>query len=813
MRRRTKLASMPLKEADTRAKLIDPALHFQGWTEDKIRREETAGAIEIVGGIPRHTAKGRVDLTLRIKCSVASQPVAVAIIEAKAERYPPTRGLQQAKAYASAKRLNVPFVYSSNGHQFVEFDSFTGLTHAPRPMSEFPTPDELRARYETGKGFSLDSDAASPLLIPYSKGEVQRRYYQDAAIRAVLEKVASGGTRALLSLATGSGKTFIAVNLLKRIADAGQLRRALFVCDRDELRRQALGAFQSEFGSDAAAATAGNPEKNARVLIATYQTLGVDTDESDASFLRTHYPENYFSHIIIDECHRSAWGKWSEVLTRNPDAVQVGLTATPREFVYTENTSASLEDKNITADNLRYFGEPVYEYSIGQGIEDGFLAAMEIIRNDIFINLQDEPERQTGVDKSDLAGRILRDAVTGEEVGVHEAAEKYEAGSFESRLMIPKRVSEMCNSLFQYLVSSGEPEQKTIIFCARDTHADNVANEMNNLYAAWCQQNGRPLVQDYAFKCTAAGGKEYLADIRGSTRHHFIASTVDLLTTGVDVPPVSNIVFFKYVSSPIAFYQMVGRGTRIHIPTNKLMFKVYDYTNATRLFGEEFKRKFTDPKSGDEIKIREEPRERNIVVEGMDVRISAAGTYILTTNDEGEAVPVTLEEYKQKLAAKLVEDVPSIDDFRVTWVEPDERKEMLGQLPDSGRSPLVIRKLSDMDEYDLFDVIAEIGYGQAPRTMVERAEAFRYKHRDWLEYIQEAPANVIRAIASQFAKGGTDNLENPQIFSTPEVEQAGGVAALRQYGDPGEAYYTSSISSRTSYRDLRLAQKAVSQST
>ena len=332
---------MALSEADTRAKLIDPALHARGWTENLIRREETAGAIEIIGGTPRKQAKGRVDYALRVTSSLGPQPVAVALIEAKAEQYPPTHGLEQAKLYASASRLNVPFVYSSNGHQFVEYDRFSGLTQAPLPMSEFPTPDDLKARYEEKKGFSLESEAAKPLVTPYAKGEAQRRYYQDAAIRAVLEKIAGGGKRALLGLATGSGKTFIAVNLLKRISDARQLRRALFICDRDELRTQGLAAFAHEFGNDAAPASANNAQKNARVVIATYQTLGVDRDDSDASFLTRNYPENYFSHIIIDECHRSAWGKWSQVLTRNSDAVQIGLTATPRSFQYVDNNEAS----------------------------------------------------------------------------------------------------------------------------------------------------------------------------------------------------------------------------------------------------------------------------------------------------------------------------------------------------------------------------------------------------------------------------------------------------------------------------------------
>jgi type I restriction enzyme R subunit len=243
---------MGMNESDTRAKLIDPAIHVRGWTEDLIRREETAGAIEIINGKVRKRARGRIDYTLRIKINPDTQPVAVALIEAKAEHLPPTHGLEQAKVYASSKRFNVPFVFSSNGHLFVEFDRFTGLTSSPRPLDEFPTPTDLRMRYEQYMGFNLADPAARPLLTRYSGGEATRRYYQDAAIRAALEKLARGERRALLSLATGAGKTFIAVNLLRRIADAGQLRRALFICDRDELRSQAAGAFQNMFGSDAA---------------------------------------------------------------------------------------------------------------------------------------------------------------------------------------------------------------------------------------------------------------------------------------------------------------------------------------------------------------------------------------------------------------------------------------------------------------------------------------------------------------------------------------------------------------------------------
>ena len=573
---------MTLNESDTRAKLIDPALHECGWTEDLIKREETAGAIVIDGGKALKQAKGRVDYVLRVKVSSEAQPVAVALIEAKAENLPPNHGLEQAKLYAYSKRLNVPYVFSSNGHMFVEFDSYTQITSTAKKIKNFPSPAELRERYEEKHSFKLDSEAAKPLLMKYSGGEATRRYYQDAAIRAVFEKIAKGEKRALLALATGSGKTFIAVNILKRIADAGQLKRALFVCDRDELRSQGLGAFQIVFGNNAASAINGNPEKNARIIVATYQTLNVDTDDADASFLVKNYPENYFSHIVIDECHRSAWGKWSQVLTRNPDAIQIGLTATPRQIDFSERTKETQADAQVSADNIKYFGEPVYEYDMAQGIEDGYLAACEIQKGRV--NLDD-----TGLTVDDIIARQPKDANTGLPLSVAEIRTKYDKTDYEAKLLLPDRVLAMCQDLFNYFLETGGPEQKSIIFCARDRHADDVAATMNNLYTAWCTKNNQPHLESYAFKCTAANsGSDYLADLRGGSRHHFIAATVDLLSTGVDVPCVRNIVFFKYVKSPIAFYQMVGRGTRIDAPSGKLMFRVYDYTNATRLFGKDF---------------------------------------------------------------------------------------------------------------------------------------------------------------------------------------------------------------------------------
>ncbi|MCX6998513.1 MAG: DEAD/DEAH box helicase family protein [Kiritimatiellaeota bacterium] len=869
---------MGLGESDTRAKLIDPALHARGWTEDLIRREETAGAIEIVDGKPRKRAKGRTDYTLRVKVSDIAQPVALAIFEAKAEDFPPGHGLEQGKCYATCKRFDVRFVFASNGHLFVEFDRFSGKTSDPKPLTELPTPTDLRARYEQGMGFALDSPAARPLLMRYVGGEATRRYYQDAAIRAVLEKLAIGSKRALLTLATGSGKTFIAVHLLKRIADAGHLRRALFICDRDELRSQGLGAFQNVFGNDVAEAyrdaDGTNHARNARIHIATYQTLDVDTESGTANFLTTFYPENYFSHIVIDECHRSAWGKWSQVLIRNPDAVQIGLTATPRKLEIAEKSKEAEADLQLTADNIKHFGEPVYEYDMAQGIEDGYLAACEIQRFDL--SAEGKDEKREGLVREDLRGKKLTDATTGQLIGLDKAHPHYTATNMDDILRSPERVAVMTSQLFAHLLTTGGPEQKTIIFCARDQHADRVANALNNLYADWCARGGSPSpatgmnprwegrrprrlnketdggdavppnrdgftpgwspspatesaewtartpslpsssiqggspspataggtpstvsssdggdavppkkrCEPYAFKCTASvGGADYIADLRGASRSHFIATTVDLLTTGVDVPCVRNIVFFKYVRSPIAFYQMIGRGTRLDAPTGKLMFRVYDFTDATRLFGDEFKSKWQPPKR--EGPQPPPPPEPIIQVEGLKVEVSDAGRYIVTQVD-GKAMPITVEEYKERLAAQLVAEAPTLDTFRAAWIEPWQRQHLIGKLPDAGRSALLVQQLENMSDFDLYDVLAEVGYGLAPRTRVERSAAFGYKNAAWLASLPPTAAATLKAMAAQFTRAGTDSLENPEIFQTPEVRNAGGLAALRALGQPAD---------------------------
>lgn len=462
---------MSRDERQTREELIDPKLHARGWTEALITRERTAGGVDIIDGKPVKR-QGRTDYLLCLPAAPGQRPLKVALIEAKDENTLPELAIGQARRDG---RLHfVPFVFSTNGHQFVEYAEDTGRITRPRPLEEIPTPEELKKRFEDQSKLKLEGEAARALFERCKGGEAAVRYYQDAAVRAALLKIATGGKRVLLSLATGTGKTIIAAQLLHKLNATGQLRRALFVVDRDELRVQGMAKVHAVFGDDAQIVSTREARLNARVLIASYQTLNVTAEDDEPRFWKEHYPPGFFSHIVIDECHRSAWGRWSIILTDNPHAVHIGLTATPRIVVGGKPESqARHDDEAVTNHNLDYFGEPVYEYPLAQGQEDGYLAACEIIQRVVDLDQQE-------ITRKDIEARTATDAMTGKAVDPAELQERYNAREYETKLMLPDRVRAMCEDLFEFLKETGGPHQKTIIFCARDTHATAVATELNN---------------------------------------------------------------------------------------------------------------------------------------------------------------------------------------------------------------------------------------------------------------------------------------------------------------------------------------------
>jgi len=445
---------MSYNEAETRFHLIDPVLRDKGYADPQRIKLETPAPVEPTGSKGRRRkGAGRTDYLLCVQIGDMPKPLPVAVLEAKKETEDPLKGMQQAKGYADCKRFDVKYVFSTNGHRYGEFDYVTSLQSGPFPFPDFPSHPELCSRYAIDSGINIHQPEAKMLFMADSPAWSQSRYYQDAAIRAAFEKIIrcrqyNEPARILLSLATGSGKTIIATNLLWRLHEAEQLPKpVLFLCDRDELREQAYSKLKAAFGDNVRIVKnvgGENAAKNARIHIATYQTMGLDDEEEDfASFLSIHYGEDAFSVIIIDECHRSAWGRWSEVLKRNPNAIHIGLTATPRQLH--ESKKATAEDKEITANNLKYFGEPVYEYTLIQAQEDGYLAACEIVKRKADI------DNRVFTREEVLAAKPI-DLKTGEPVSEeYLTKDEYTGKDFDDELFVELRTPAMCKDLFKQL--------------------------------------------------------------------------------------------------------------------------------------------------------------------------------------------------------------------------------------------------------------------------------------------------------------------------------------------------------------------------
>jgi type I restriction enzyme R subunit len=813
---------MTYNEEETRFHLIDPVLRRKGYDDPQRIKLETPAPVEPTGPKGRRSKRnGRSDYLLCVQVGDMPKPLPVAVLEAKRSNADPLKGMEQAKGYADCARFDVQYVFASNGHLYGDFDKPSGIQTGPHPLEDFPPHPDLCTRYAKDKGIDLNSPEAALLFQADSPAWSVTRYYQDAAIRAAFEKIilarqAGHAPRVLLTLATGAGKTIIATNLLWRMAQAGLLPKpALFLCDRDELREQAYSKLKAAFGGNARiveTVRGQNAAANARIHIATYQTLGIDGEEDTArpepvegqvstrstrtvntSFLTDHYGEDAFSVIIIDECHRSAWGKWSQVLTRNPSAIHIGLTATPRKLEQPKRSKPSkaheeavATDDAITAHNVEYFGEPVYEYTLAQAQEDGYLAACEIIKRKADIDAR-------VFTREDILKAGVRDIKTGKPLTEDDLSKaEYTGKDFDDELFIDLRTPKMCADLFQLLCENGGPEQKVIIFCTRDLHADRVAMQMNNLYARWCKENGKTRKDDYAFKCTAAGGADKIESMRGSGERAFIACTVDLLEAGVDIERLNAVVFFRYLQSAIKFYQMVGRGTRIHEETQKYKFWLYDYTGVTELFGTEF---ITPPprpgsgggqEGGDEGGGEGEGSASPVpVIGGHKVIINAQGRFILA-NRNGVATPIPVDEYRREVMARVLAEAHNLDDFRALWVEAKKRRQLIDHLLGEHLSPEVIRDAEQMNDFDLYDFFGKHGYHARALTRPQRGAEYLNAHAAWFASMDDNAAIVLTGLGRQFALDGTEALESSALWDVPEIKLAGGIHALRSMGAPAQ---------------------------
>lgn len=787
---------MSYNEQETRFYLIDPVLREKGYNDHQWLKMETPAPVEPTGPKGcRRRGSGRTDYLLCVQVGDMPKPLPVCVLEAKKENEDPLKGMQQAKRYADCQRFEVKYVFSTNGHLYGEFEFFTNLQGGPFPFADFPPHPDLTARYARDTGIDITRPEAAMLFQADSPAWSLTRYYQDAAIRAAFEKIIrcrlqGEPARVLLTLATGSGKTIIATNLLWRLGQAGQLPKpALFLCDRDELREQAYDKLSAAFGGNARIVKTergGNAAANARIHIATYQTLGLDDeDEGFASFLSEHYGEDAFSVIIIDECHRSGWGKWKVVLERNPNAIHIGLTATPRKLIEKAD-NAEDATKGITADNYRYFGEPVYEYTLIQAQDDGYLAACEIIKRKADIDKRvftKEEILKAGV-KDIRTGRPLTEADL--------TKDKYTGKDFDDELFIELRTPAMCEDLFALLCANGGPEQKVIIFCTREIHADRVAMRMNNLYARWCNEKGQTPKDHYAFKCMGGpnNGADMIEPMRGSGERAFIACTVDLLEAGVDIERLNAVVFFRYLQSPIKFYQMVGRGTRIHEQTQKYKFWLYDYTDVTNLFGTDFITKPPRPPGGGggggiDGPDPPPPPEPPSVAEmgGPYVTVTPQGRFILTSRD-GRDTPIPVDEYRREVIQRVLSEARNLDQFRQLWIETQKRRQLIDHLLGDNFSPEVIREIDQMTDFDLYDFFGHHGYHARALKRTERGNLYISGNAGWFGSMDAKAAIVLKGLGHQFSQGGTDALETPALWDVPEIKLAGGLTALRHLGQP-----------------------------
>ena len=631
---------MAYNEAETRYHLIDPILRNKGYLEWRIKLETPAPVKPVGNKGRRRSGPGRTDYLLCVQMGNMPKPLPVAVIEAKAETEDPLKGMQQAKGYADCKRFHVQYVFATNGHRYGEFDKTSQMPNGPFPFPDFPTHDELTARYATDTGVDIAKPESAILFMADSSAYTKPRYYQDAA------------------------------------------------------------------------------------------------------------------------------------------TIQIGLTATPRQLRESQHQTSI--DAEITANNVAYFGEPVYEYTLIQAQDDGYLAACEIVR------LKPSVDWKTFTRQDVLAAKP-KNARTGLPVAADDVKPKYNAPHFDDDLLIPERIAAMCNDLFHRLCANGGPEQKVIIFCTRDLHADRVAMQMQRMYAIWCKEKGATPKEHYAFKCTAEGGSDLIEIMRGSGERCFIACTVDLLATGVDIERLNAVVFFRYLQSSITFYQMVGRGTRIDEPTKKYKFWLYDYTGVTELFGTDF---ITKPPrirklGGGGEEGPEPPEEPPTIVEisGQPVEITPQGHFILMRR-EGRDVPVPVEEYRQEMIRRVLAEAHTLNDFRDLWIETQKRRQFVDHLIGEHYSPEVIRELSGLVDCDYYDLLAHYGYRTAALKRHEREAAYMGKHAPWFASVDEKAAIVLRGLGHQFGVGGTDALESELLWEVPEIKRVGGLVALKALGKP-----------------------------
>ncbi|HPS73078.1 MAG TPA: DEAD/DEAH box helicase family protein [Bacteroidales bacterium] len=780
-----------LSERDVCTKFITPAIVKAGWDCDRQVLEEvsfTDGKIYVRGKLTARGARKRADYILYQKPNIP-----IAIIEAKDNNHSIRSGIQQALDYAQV--LDIPCVFSSNGDGFLFHDRTAEGRNIETelPLDCFPSPEELWQRYKKYKGIATSNEESIATQDYYFDGSGRRpRYYQQIAINRTVEAISKGQSRILLVMATGTGKTYAAFQIVYRLWKAGVKKRILFLADRNALIDQARRGDFKYFRDKMTTVKNRQVDKSFEIYLSLYQGLTGSEDEKN---IYKQFSRDFFDLIVIDECHRGSArddSAWHEILNYFNKATHIGLTATPRE---TNEIS-----------NIEYFGDPIYTYSLKQGIDDGFLAPYRVIR--VGLNVDYEGWRPDD-GKTDKEGDLVEDRV-------------YNTKDYDRNLVIDERTSTVAKKVSEFL-KGYDRFAKTIVFCVDIDHAERMRS-------ALAKENADLVGENYKYCMQITGdndeGKRELDNFTDpEQRYPVIATTSELMTTGIDAQTCKVIVLDANIASMTKFKQIIGRGTRINEEYDKKYFTILDFRNATDLFadkdfdGEPISVKpvsaetdltdiieegnlvfepLTDYVTDEEI-IFEDPTIRDpgiqlsITEPRKKVYVNGVDVSVLVTREQyfdqhGKPITTSLKDHTRGI---IRGQYASLDDFLKKWNSTDRKTAILEELQQQG---VLVEALDEAvgRDLDLFDLICHIAYDQPPLTRKERAN--NVIKRNYFAQYGEKARRVLEALLDKYAEEGISDIENMEILKVRPLTDFGSpLEIINEFG--GKANYLDAVTS------------------
>ena len=754
-----------MTEEDIKLQYITPALTSK-WERQKITMETqiTDGKISLKGNLAVRQPGKRVDYLLYLS---ANNPIAV--VEAKDNNHQVSAGLQQAMDYA--KMLDLPFAFSSNGDGFAEHDFLTGAERQ-FGMDEFPTEAELSDRYKRESGLTPTQEAA--MAQPYfsSQATYPPRYYQRIAINRTVDAIARGQKRLLLVMATGTGKTYTAFQIVYRLLKSETVHKVLYLADRNMLVDQSIEQDFAPLQKTIHKVNVKKDQKNTvtsyEVYFSLYQQLVGDDDQEHFSEL---FAPDFFDLIIVDECHRGSAkeeSRWRRVLEYFSDAVQIGMTATPKETKYISN--------------LSYFGEPVYTYSLKEGIEDGFLAPFKVIN--IMTNIGEGWRPQKG--QLDIYGNEIPDRI-------------YTNSDYDYNIIIEDRIREVAQEITRYLKST-DRMARTIVFCATEDAALRMRDMLAQLNQDMVKRN-----PDYVVRITGSDeiGKSKLDYFRSTTeKYPVIATTSKLLSTGADIKMTKLIVLDEMIGSMTEFKQILGRGTRLREKEGKTHFAVMDFRNVTRLFA--------DPDWDGPLEIDEEfgtakgqgkglpPQEKapgkddpdgsaklpTPIVDENGCKVSIIQKTVSIYDTDGKLLrqESIIDYTKENILGRYA----SLDNFIHQWSTQDKKEAIRDLLRQRGIDLEQVKAEQGMTDVDDFDFICHVAFDKKPLTRRERAN--NVKKRDFLSKYSSAARQVLEALLDKYCNIGIYEIEKTEVLKLDPFLKMGKPAKIASYFGGKEGY-------------------------